>query len=150
MRPCLSLIRRRVDSRRGAFSVCTGALICGAGRRSARAEGDNALVRAFDLLPFFGALPVRSRVVVDGSLITAAGVTAGIDGALTLAALLRGRPSPSRSSWISSTPQIRRFTRATLERRHAGVLETVRGQYAPLTEARRCDGETDRRDACGV
>ncbi len=49
--------------------------------------------RAHDLLPFFGAVPVRERVVVDGSLLTAAGVTAGIDGALLAVARLRGEDS---------------------------------------------------------
>jgi cyclohexyl-isocyanide hydratase len=45
---------------------------------------------SFHLLPFFGAIPVSERVVVDGSYVFAAGVTAGIDGALRLAAELRG------------------------------------------------------------
>jgi cyclohexyl-isocyanide hydratase len=45
---------------------------------------------AFHLLPYFGAIPVDQRVVVDGKIVSAAGVTAGIDGALRLAALLRG------------------------------------------------------------
>jgi cyclohexyl-isocyanide hydratase len=34
------------------------------------------------LLPFFGAVPVNKRVVVDGNMVLAAGVTSGIDGAL--------------------------------------------------------------------
>jgi hypothetical protein len=45
---------------------------------------------AFHLLEYFGAIPVNKRVVVDGKLVNAAGVTAGIDGALTVASLLRG------------------------------------------------------------
>jgi cyclohexyl-isocyanide hydratase len=45
---------------------------------------------SFHLLPFFGAIPVNERVVVDGAGSFAAGVTAGIDGALRLAAELRG------------------------------------------------------------
>jgi cyclohexyl-isocyanide hydratase len=38
----------------------------------------------------FGAILVNERVVVDGNWVFAAGVTAGIDGALRLAAELRG------------------------------------------------------------
>jgi cyclohexyl-isocyanide hydratase len=38
----------------------------------------------------FGAIAVNERVVIDGDWIFAAGVTAGIDGALRLAAELRG------------------------------------------------------------
>jgi cyclohexyl-isocyanide hydratase len=41
------------------------------------------------LLQYFGATPVHQRVVQDGTLMTCAGVTAGIDGALRLASLLR-------------------------------------------------------------
>ena len=45
---------------------------------------------AWNLLPYYGAIPVRSRVVVDGNLVTAAGVTAGLDAALVVASLLCG------------------------------------------------------------
>ena len=40
-------------------------------------------------LPRYGATPVAERVVVDGNVITAAGVSAGIDMALVLAARSR-------------------------------------------------------------
>jgi cyclohexyl-isocyanide hydratase len=43
-----------------------------------------------DLLPYFGATPVNARVVIDGNMVFAAGVTSGIDGALRVAADLRG------------------------------------------------------------
>lgn len=57
------------------------------GRPVERAQGDWA---SFHLLPFFGAIPVNQRVIVDGGYVFAAGVTAGIDGALRVAAELRG------------------------------------------------------------
>ncbi len=44
-----------------------------------------------DLLPYFGAIQVDARSVVDGNLVSTAGVTAGIDGALRVAAMLRGK-----------------------------------------------------------
>ena len=67
-------------------SVCTGALVLGAAGllRNRRATTH---WQSVDLLPLFGAVPVRERVVVDKTLITAAGVTSGIDMALTLAGL---------------------------------------------------------------
>jgi cyclohexyl-isocyanide hydratase len=48
------------------------------------------------LLPYFGATPVNERVVVDGNWVFAAGVTAGIDGALRVAAELRGEKVAQR------------------------------------------------------
>jgi cyclohexyl-isocyanide hydratase len=71
------------------FSVCTGALICGA---AGLLKGRRATTHwtAFHLLPIFGAIPVNERVVIDGEMVFAAGVTAGIDGALRVAAQLRG------------------------------------------------------------
>jgi len=85
----LSLIRSHFTAGRLVFSVCTGALLCGAAGilRGRQATADWA---AWNLLPYYGATPVRSRVVVDGNLVTAAGVTAGLDAALVVASLLRG------------------------------------------------------------
>jgi cyclohexyl-isocyanide hydratase len=85
----LSLIRNHFAAGRLVFSVCTGALLCGA---AGILRGRQATTHwaAWNLLPYYGANPVRSRVVVDGNLVTAGGVTAGLDGALVVASLLRG------------------------------------------------------------
>ena len=82
-------IARQAAGARSVFSVCTGALLCGAAGllRGRRATTHWA---SFHLLPLFGAIAVNERVVVDGNWVFAAGVTAGIDGALRLAAELRG------------------------------------------------------------
>jgi cyclohexyl-isocyanide hydratase len=82
-------LQRQASGARCVFSVCTGALLCGA---AGLLNGRRATTHwaSFHLLPLFGATPVDERVVVDGSLISAAGVTAGIDGALRVAAELRG------------------------------------------------------------
>lgn len=85
----LSWLARQAEGAGLVFSVCTGALLLGA---AGLLEGLRATTHwsAFPLLPYFGAVPVDERVVVDGRFVFAAGVTAGIDGALTVAALLRG------------------------------------------------------------
>lgn len=87
--PVLEFLRRQSASAQIVLSVCTGALLCGAagllrGMRATTHWG------AFQLLGHFGATPVDERVVVDGKFVTAAGVTSGIDGALRVAAMLRG------------------------------------------------------------
>lgn len=88
----LDWVRRQADGARCVLSVCTGALICGA---AGLLHGRRATTHwsAFHLLRYFGAIPVDQRVVVDGKLVCAAGVTAGIDGALRVAAELRGEPT---------------------------------------------------------
>jgi cyclohexyl-isocyanide hydratase len=85
----LSFIREQGSRARFVFSVCTGALLCGAagllkGRRATTHWASHHFLR------YFGAIPVNERVVTDANLVTAAGVTAGIDGALHVASLLRG------------------------------------------------------------
>jgi cyclohexyl-isocyanide hydratase len=85
----LGWIRQQAAGARGVFAVCTGALLCGA---AGLLKGRRATTHwaSFHLLPFFGAIPVNERVVVDRNWVFAAGVTAGIDGALRLAAEPRG------------------------------------------------------------
>jgi cyclohexyl-isocyanide hydratase len=85
----MSVIQRHIEAGRIVFSVCTGALLCGA---AGILKGRLATTHwaAFDLLKYYGAIPTRSRAVVDGNYISCAGVTSGIDGALLLASLLRG------------------------------------------------------------
>ncbi|MGP7795692.1 DJ-1/PfpI family protein [Sphingomonas sp. CLY1604] len=70
-------------------SVCTGSLILGAaGLLTGYRAGCHWSQR--HMLPLFGAEPVAERVAIDRNRITGGGVTAGIDFALTLTALLRG------------------------------------------------------------
>jgi transcriptional regulator GlxA family with amidase domain len=70
-------------------SVCTGSLILAA---AGLLEGKRATSHwlALEQLGQFGATPTLERVVVDGKVVTAAGVSAGIDMALTLAARIMG------------------------------------------------------------
>lgn len=66
-------------------SVCTGSLLLGAaGLLEGKRATGNWLV--LDALRQFGADPVGGRWVEDGKIVTAAGVTAGIDMALHLVA----------------------------------------------------------------
>ncbi len=86
----LSWLRKQLPRARNILSVCTGALTLGAagflrGRRA------TTHWNSFHLLPYFGAIPEDARVVVDGNLISTAGVSAGIDGSLHLAAILGGQ-----------------------------------------------------------
>lgn len=69
-------------------SVCSGALILGA---AGLLRGYRATTHwvVHDVLATLGATPVAERVVVDRNRITGAGVTAGLDFGLAMAATLR-------------------------------------------------------------
>jgi transcriptional regulator GlxA family with amidase domain len=77
---------REVDrATKWTTSVCTGSLLLGAaGLLQGKRATTNWVV--LDALREFGAEPVGGRFVEDGKVITAAGVTAGIDMALHLVA----------------------------------------------------------------
>ena len=70
-------------------SVCTGALLLGA---AGLLDGLDATTHwyAYDELAGYGAHPTEQRVVQQGKIWTAAGVSAGIDLALTLVAEVWG------------------------------------------------------------
>jgi transcriptional regulator GlxA family with amidase domain len=70
-------------------SVCTGSLILGAAGILSNLHATTHWA-AFDRLKKWGAIPTHQRVVEDEKVMTAAGVSAGIDMALTLAAKVSG------------------------------------------------------------
>jgi transcriptional regulator GlxA family with amidase domain len=85
----LDWLRAAHESSTWTTSVCTGALVLGA---AGILDGKRATTHwAFlDRLSELGAEPVTERVVEDGKVMTASGVSAGIDMALTLASRLAG------------------------------------------------------------
>jgi len=87
----LAFLRARAAHARCVTSVCSGSLLLGA---AGLLRGYRATTHwlSLDLLPLFGAKPVEARVVHDRNRITGAGVTAGIELGLVLAAELYGAP----------------------------------------------------------
>jgi len=85
----LAFIRQQANSAKIVFSVCTGALtVAAAGLlKGVRSTTHWASIH---LLEPLGVIPVNQRVVIDGKFVSAAGVSSGLDGALQVAALLRG------------------------------------------------------------
>lgn len=71
-------------------SVCTGSLILGAAGLLSGLDATSHWA-ALDKLQQFGAIPLEKRIVESGKIITAAGVSAGIDMALYLASKLSGQ-----------------------------------------------------------
>ena len=88
--PIVGWVARAHPTTTWTTSVCTGALLlAGAGVLA----GVDATTHwaALDDLARLGANPVRERMVRRGKIVTAAGVSAGIDMALTLAGEIAGR-----------------------------------------------------------
>ena len=91
----LAFLRARGERARYVTSVCSGALLLGA---AGLLRGYRATTHwlSLDLLTLLGAEAVASRVVHDRGRITGAGVTAGIELGLTLAAALFGASAAQR------------------------------------------------------
>ena len=85
----VDFVRQQAQNAAYITSVCTGAFVLGA---AGLLQGKKATCHwAYtQLLPLFGAKHVPARVVRDGNLITAGGVTSGIDFALELIAAIAG------------------------------------------------------------
>ena len=139
----LAWIWRQGTGARSTFSVCTGALLCGA---AGLLKGRRATTHwaSFHLLPYFGAIPVDERVVVDGNWVFAAGVTAGIDGALRLAALLRGDEAAQTIQLQMAYAPEPPFDAGTPKTAPAAILEQARQAVRAITAQRE---QTARRAA---
>ena len=131
----LAWIRQQAAGARSVFSVCTGALLCGA---AGLLKGRRATTHwaSFHLLSYFGAIPVNERVVVDGAWVFAAGVTAGIDGALRLAAELRGDEAAQTIQLDMVYAPEPPFSSGTPETAPPAILKQARQSVQALTARR--------------
>jgi len=85
----LAFLHRQATQAQFVTSVCTGSMVLAA---AGLLKGKRATCHwaALEYLALMGAVPVDEKVVVDGNIVTGAGVTSGIDFALQLAAILEG------------------------------------------------------------
>lgn len=85
----LNFLRQQAEQAKWVTSVCTGSLVLGA---AGLLKGYRATSHwsSIDQLALLGAEPVSERVVRDRNRISGAGVTSGIDFALTLVAEIAG------------------------------------------------------------
>jgi cyclohexyl-isocyanide hydratase len=88
-RDLIEFVQRQARTAKYVTSVCTGAFILGA---AGLLKGRRVTTHwAFtELLPLFGATHEKRRVVRDANLITAGGVTSGIDFGLQVVADIAG------------------------------------------------------------
>jgi putative intracellular protease/amidase len=87
--PIVDWIRQAHPHTTWTTSVCTGSLLLGA---AGVLNGVPATTHwhSYDALASYGAQPTEQRVVTSGRIVTGAGVSAGVDLALTLVADIAG------------------------------------------------------------
>jgi cyclohexyl-isocyanide hydratase len=131
----LAFIRAQARQARYVTSVCTGSLVLGA---AGLLKGRKATTHwyAHDFLEKFGAIPVHGRVVRDGNLITAGGVTAGIDFGLAVVAELVGRTEAEAIQLGLEYAPEPPFTAGTPEEAPSAVVAAVKERLAPTRKAR--------------
>ena len=131
----LSWLRARAATARFILSVCTGALTLGA---AGLLHGRRATTHwnSLDLLPYFGAIAEDARVVVDGNLFSTAGVSAGIDGSLRLAAALAGDAAAQRIQLDMQYAPEPPFATGTPGQTPEPILSAARQAASRLTSAR--------------
>src|SRR6202021_2335297 len=131
-REVIAWIQKQAAGARYIFSVCTGALLCGA---AGLLKGRHATTHwsCLQLLPYFGAIPVNERVVVDANYVFAAGVTAGIDGALRLAAELRGKEAAQAIQLDMAYAPEPPFNSGTPESAPPAILDRAKLSYRKIT-----------------
>src|SRR6266576_1235520 len=85
----MEFVRRQAGTAKYVTSVCTGAFVLGV---AGLLKGRRATTHwAFaELLPLVGATHEKARFVKDGNVITAGGVTSGIDFGLAVVAEIAG------------------------------------------------------------
>jgi putative intracellular protease/amidase len=129
--PLLAWLRRAHETTTWTTSVCTGTLLLAA---AGLLDGVPATTHwlARDMLASLGAIPVADRVVRQGRIVTAAGVSSGIDMALRLAQLTWGEEvAQAIQLGIEYDPEPP-FDVGSPEKAPGQVVETVRAAFSAL------------------
>ena len=124
----VAFVRRQAQGARYVTSVCTGAFILGVagllqGRRATTHWGYT------ELLPLVGATHEKARIVKDGNLITAGGVTSGIDFGLHVVAEIAGEAAAQAIQLGIEYDPAPPFDSGHPDRAPAEVKAAVAGRY---------------------
>ena len=126
-------LRQAHASSKWTTSVCTGSLLLGAaGILEGKRATSHWILR--DMLREFGAEPVAERVVVEGDVITAAGVSAGIDMALKLAAMEAGEDEARALQLVIEYDPDPPFDSGSLEKADAETRRRATEHMVPAAE----------------
>ena len=136
----LEFLRKQARGAKYMTSVCTGSLVLGAaglliGKRA------TSHWAALEHLKPLGAAPVSEKVVMDGNIITGAGVTSGIDFALRVAAVLEGEEVAKQIQLQIEYDPAPPFNSGSPKTASAELLALVERRLAKLNEERRVVAE---------
>ena len=143
-RDTIEFVRRQAGTAKYVTSVCTGAFVLGV---AGLLQGRRATTHwAFtELLPLVGATHEKARVVKDGNVITAGGVTSGIDFGLSVVAEIAGETvaqaiqlgieyDPDSAVWLRPSRPCARRRQST---RCSPVMNRPERHFATVSLARR-------------
>jgi len=127
-RDTIEFVRRQAERAKYITSVCTGAFVLGVAgllrnRRATTHWGYTSL------LPLVGATYEKARIVKDGSLITAGGVTSGIDFGLSIVAEIAGIEAAQGIQLGIEYDPTPPFDAGSPDRAPASVKATVSARY---------------------
>lgn len=132
----LGFLRKQAAGAKYVTSVCTGSLVLGA---AGLLKGRRATCHwtAIEHLKSLGAIPVSERVVIDGNIVTGAGVASGIDFALTLAAILESEQVAREIQLQIEYDPAPPFNSGSPKTAPRGMIENLKARGAQLNEARK-------------
>jgi cyclohexyl-isocyanide hydratase len=136
----LEFLKRIAATCRLITSVCTGSLVLGA---AGLLTGYRATSHwsSIDQLTMLGAEPVSERVVRDRNRITGAGVTSGIDFALTVVADLLGKDVAQEIQLQMEYDPEPPYQTGSPKTAPADLVATTREKLAPFIARRRAATE---------
>jgi putative intracellular protease/amidase len=139
--PTLAYLREAAGKASHVTSVCTGSMLLGS---AGLLEGYRATSHwvTKPLLPIFGATPADGRVVRDRNRITAEGVTAGLDFALTLVAQLRDRTYAEGVQLLAQYAPDPPFSAGEPETASRAVTDMIESMFVGLRKDMREAGQT--------
>jgi cyclohexyl-isocyanide hydratase len=135
-RDTVEFVRQQAATAKYVTSVCTGAFVLGvAGILTGRRATTHWAYT--NLLPLVGATHEPGRVVRDGNVITAGGITAGIDFALSLVAEIAGETTARAIQLGIEYDPLPPFDSGHPDRAPAAVKSALSERYAKTNAALR-------------
>ena len=132
----LAFLADRGSRAKYVTSVCSGSIILGV---AGLLRGYKATSHwgASDMLPLFGAVETKGRVVTDRNRITGGGITAGIDFGLVLLAKLRGDEAARMTQLLMEYDPQPPFDAGSPEKAGPVLVKRVQHALEPINLATR-------------